>query len=800
MDAEAEIAVLLTKLYETHQRLQDLSGGQIDAVLHPGGQFRMLAETEKKLRESEERFRSLFKAAATGIAIATPQGNYVQANAAYCEMLGYTEDELQHLTFAVLTHPDDLALNQKLRDELLAGERESFLLEKRYLKKGGKIVWARHSVSATRAPGGDITTLVVIAEDITERKLAEDALRHSEERLRLITNLVPHGIFAKDAAGRHIFANPALAELAGLSIEEILGKDDFDLVQDKQQAEAYRAADLAVLQSGKKMVISEEPRTDLAGRTRVLQTIKIPFAVAETGEPAVLGVCMDITERKRTEARFRRLVDSNIQGVFFWNTHGQITGANAAFLGMVGYSREDLDAGRISWAMMTPPELAERDQRALEELATTGICEPFEKEFIRRDGTRLPIFIGAAMFEDDRSEGVCFVHDLSERKKLEQQFMRTQRMESIGTLAGGVAHDLNNILTPIALSIDILKEQYNTPQTRQILDTVAHSAQRGADIVRQLLSFARGLDGERIEIQPKQVLKELENIIKGTFPKDIQLQFSVENDVWTLSGDPTQVHQILLNLCVNARDAMPDGGRLIISAENSTLDEHYAATNLAAKPGRYVHFRVTDSGMGIPRKIIDKIFEPFFTTKDLNKGTGLGLSTVMGIVKSHAGIVNVYSEPGRGTTFNVYLPALENPSAAPQEQTRRIVMPRGNGETILVVDDETSILTITSQTLEAFGYRVVTARDGAEAVAIYAEKKNEIAVVLTDVKMPIMDGTMLIGVLLRINPAVKIVRASGFSSNISGSNFPEAGAKHVLTKPYNTEALLKTMRAILEEA
>jgi PAS domain S-box-containing protein len=420
-DPQAEIAALLANLYETQERLQNLSGGQIDAVRHPGAQFYMLQETEKKLRESEERFRILFAAAATGIAVAAPDGLYLQANAAYCRMLGYTEEELQHLTFAMLTHPDDLVLNQKLRDELIAGERESFVLEKRYLKKDGQTVWVRHSVSATHNREGDVMTLLAIAEDVTERKLTEDALRHSEERLRLITNLVPHGIFAKDAAGRHIFANPALAELAGLSIEEILGKDDFDLVKDKEQAEAYRAADLAVMQSGQKMVISEEPRTDLTGQTRILQTIKIPFTVGETDEPAVLGICMDITERKRTEARFRRLVDSNIQGVFFWNACGQITGANAAFLGMVGYTREDLDAGRISWATMTPPEMVEKDQRVLEELAATGICKPFEKEFIRCDGTRLPIFIGAAVFEDDRTQGVCFVHDLSERKKLEKQ-------------------------------------------------------------------------------------------------------------------------------------------------------------------------------------------------------------------------------------------------------------------------------------------------------------------------------------------------------------------------------------------
>jgi PAS domain S-box-containing protein len=758
-----------------------------------------LHETQQQLYDSEERYGGLFAATTTGIAVSTPDGRYLQANATYCRMLGYTEDELLASNFAALTHPDDLNVNVKLRDDLVAGGCENFSMEKRYLKKDGDVMWARVGVSALRSPDGDITSFIVISEDITERKRAEDALRHSEERLRLITNLVPVGIFAKDAAGRHIFANPALAELAGLSVEEILGKDDFDMVPDRAQAEVYRAHDLAVIQSGSKMVISEESRTDFSGRTRLLQTIKIPYTVPQTGEPAVLGVCTDITEPKRTEARFRRLVDSNVQGVFFWNTNGEITGANDAFLRMVGYAREDLGAGRIRWADMTPPELFEQDRRALKELATTGVCDPFEKEFIRRDGSRVPIFVGPAMFEDNHEEGFCFVLDLSERKKLEQQFLRAQRVQSIGTLAGGVAHDLNNILAPIMLSVGLLDSECDTPKSRAILKMVADSAQRGADIVGQLLSFARGLEGRRTEVQPKLLFTELESIIKDTFPKNIQLRFLVANDIWTLFGDPTQVHQILLNLCVNARDAMPDGGSLIINAENHFLDEHDAQMDEQAKAGRYVCITVTDSGTGIPPDIIHRIFEPFFTTKELNHGTGLGLSTVMAIVKQHKGIANVHSEPGKGTTFKVYLPAMETFSEGQLNQTREMILPRGNGETILVVDDETSILAITGQTLEHFGYRVLNAHDGAEAVTIYAEKRNEIAVVLTDMMMPIMDGTSLISVLLRINPAVKIVRCSGLS-NGAGNSFAEAGVTHFLTKPYTAEALVKTIRAVLEEA
>jgi signal transduction histidine kinase/CheY-like chemotaxis protein len=390
--------------------------------------------------------------------------------------------------------------------------------------------------------------------------------------------------------------------------------------------------------------------------------------------------------------------------------------------------------------------------------------------------------------------------DVTEKKKIEAQFMRAQRMESIGTLASGIAHDLNNILAPIMMSIDILKSDSDSPETKQILETIGVSAKRGADIVRQVLTFARGMEGERIEVQPKHLLNDLENIIKDTFPKDIRLQFSIPNDTWTILGDPTQVHQILLNLCVNARDAMPNGGSLTVGVQNSVLDDQYVAMNIQAKPGRYVNITVTDSGTGMPPAIVDKIFEPFFTTKELNKGTGLGLSTVMAIVKSHEGVINVYSEPGKGTAFNVYLPAMELSTEARKEQSDQASLPRGNGEMILVVDDEASILTITGQTLQAFGYQVLTATDGAHAVAVYAKHEKEISVVLTDMMMPVMDGLAMIHALMRMNPAVKVIAASGLNANGNVAKVSGAGVKHFLTKPYTAATLLKTMRAILDES
>jgi nitrogen-specific signal transduction histidine kinase/ActR/RegA family two-component response regulator len=404
------------------------------------------------------------------------------------------------------------------------------------------------------------------------------------------------------------------------------------------------------------------------------------------------------------------------------------------------------------------------------------------------------------VFQDNPNEGVAFVLDLTERKKLEQQFLRAQRMESIGTLAGGIAHDLNNVLAPIMMSIDLLKGTSSHPQAGQILAAVESSARQGAEIVRQVLSFARGLDGERVEIQTKHLVEDLKNIVGSTFPKNIQAEFFVPVDVWTILGDPTQVQQVLLNLCVNARDAMPEGGHLVLGVENCVLDAHYAAMNPGTRPGRYVQINVVDTGTGMPPGVIDKIFEPFFTTKEIGKGTGLGLSTVMAVIKSHDGLVQVESEPGRGTTFKVFLPAAETSADEQKKVTPLLALPRGQGETVLVIDDEASIVTITSQTLESFGYRVLTATDGAEGVALYAIHQEEIAVVITDVMMPVMDGAATIRALVWINPAIKIIAASGLDANGSRINVADPNVRHFLTKPYTARTLLTTLRATLEEA
>jgi PAS domain S-box-containing protein len=625
-----------------------------------------------------------------------------------------------------------------------------------------------------------------------ERQRGERTLAESEERYRSLIQKSPDG-YLVECDEEIVFANVAALRLFGADgVEQLLGRSLPELIfptsRDLVSPRSPKAQDDGI------NPLIEVLGTRLDGTTVAMEGASNAFV--HEGRPAMQVVLHDITERKRSEKRFRWLIDSNAQGVMFWNTKGEITEANDAFLLLTGYNREEVGNGCVNWIALTPPEYVKSDQQAMEEIGARGICAPYEKEYIRKDGSRVPLLIGMASFEDNPEEGVCFVVDLTERKKLEQQFLRAQRMESIGTLAGGIAHDLNNTLGPIILSLDLLKMKFTDAQSQELIAIIGSSAQRGADMVRQVLSFARGVEGRRMEVQIKHLIRDLEKIANDTFLKHIEVRTIVPQELWTVLGDPTQLHQVLLNLCVNARDAMPDGGKLTVSAENITLDAHYAGLNLDAKPGPYVFLQVEDSGTGMAPEIIGKIFDPFFTTKGIGKGTGLGLSTSLAIVKSHGGFFQVYSELGKGTKFKIYLPAQTetSPAAAAEFEAE---MPRGAGELILVVDDEVSVRQITQQTLQAFGYRVVLAFDGADAVAIFARQGAEIAAVLTDMMMPVMDGPATIQVLRRMDPAVRIIAASGLSANGHVAYAASLGVKHFLPKPYTAEMLLKALKKVL---
>jgi len=528
---------------------------------------------------------------------------------------------------------------------------------------------------------------------------------------------------------------------------------------------------------------------------------------------------MQLEEANRTLQRDigeRRAVETALR-----ESEARLARATAA--GQIGIWDWDLTTGKLVWSRMheelwglKPGEFGGTyeefrkgvhpdDRAALEKVVQQAIAERSEYQHEHRvvwpDGTmRWIAGRGTAHYDAEgraaRMSGV--VIDITERNKLEQQFLRAQRMECIGALAGGIAHDMNNVLSPIMMSLAVLQMKFPDQKTKELLEVLSAGARRGADMIRQVLSFARGVEGRRMEVQIKHLIEEIEKIARDTFPKNIAVRTDIPHDLWTVIGDPTQIHQVLLNLCVNARDAMPDGGALVLSAENALLDPHYAGLNPEAKPGRYTVLHVEDSGAGMAAEIVDKIFDPFFTTKEAGKGTGLGLSTSLGIVKSHGGFIRVYSEPGNGTKFSVYLPAQTEPAGHTAAEMAA-EMPRGNGELILVVDDESFVRQITQQTLETFDYRVIVASDGAEAASAYAARGSEIAAVLMDMMMPVLDGAATIAVLRRMNPEVRIIAASGLSANEPDRAIVNLGLRHVLTKPFTAETLLTKLRQVLDD-
>jgi PAS domain S-box-containing protein len=647
-----------------------------------------------------------------------------------------------------------------------------------------------------------VRRVMVEVEALSARRQLEQESRENEAKFRTLFDMAKDTILLLQD-GLFVDCNPSALALFGVTREQLIGQSPIHF-SPATQPDGRDSQEKA----------EEITRETMVGEPQVFEWlhqrpddtkfyVDVSLSRIELrGEPYLQAIARDITDRKQADEQIAEqaaLLDEAQDAILVRDLKGKILFWNKGAERMYGWSRKEVIGRAIGEFLTTDPKtFAEVTALTIKNGKWTGECQHQTKD--RREIT---IEARWTLIRDQAGnpKSILAINtDITEKKKIEAQFMRAQRMESIGTLAGGIAHDLNNILAPIMMSIDILKTTTKHPQAKEILETIEVSARRGADIVRQVLSFARGLEGQRIEIQPKHLLKELESIIKDTFPKGIRLHFAIPNDTWTILGDPTQVHQILLNLCVNARDAMPNGGNLTIQVENCAFDEQYAGMNIQAKPGRYVNISVTDSGSGIPPDVLDKIFEPFFTTKEIHKGSGLGLSTVMAVVKSHDGIINVYSDLGKGTTFKVYLPAAELTSEAQKKRTQLISLPRGKGEMILMVDDETSILTVTSQTLRAFGYRVLTATNGAEGVALYAENKHEIAVVLTDMMMPVMDGPATIYALMKINPEIKIIATSGLNANGSGNRAPGTGVKHLLTKPYTAEALLKTLRAILDVA
>ncbi|MBD2363330.1 response regulator [Anabaena minutissima FACHB-250] len=501
-------------------------------------------------------------------------------------------------------------------------------------------------------------------------------------------------------------------------------------------------------------------------------------------------------ERKHTEQKIRQqatLLDVTQDAIFVQNLDGQILFWNQAAELLYGWEKAAA-IGKKTQELWQENNL-ELLQIALKHLKKNHFWEG-ELHQKTRNGQDIIVASRWTLVHEfgEQPQSILVVNtEITQKKLLEAQFLRAQRLESIGTLASGIAHDLNNVLAPILMTAQLLEAQIKDERSLRLLPILINNAKRGANLVKQVLSFTRGLEGERTLLQLKHLILEIKQIIKETFPKSIEVVTKISQNLWTVFGDGTQLHQVLMNLSVNARDAMPNGGILYIEAKNLFIDESYTTMNLDAKVGPYIVVTVTDTGTGISPEILDRIFEPFFTTKEVSKGTGLGLSTVLGIIKSHGGFININTEAGKGSQFTVYLPAQETKETLEEADT---ALPPGNGELILVVDDEDSIRDITKTSLESHNYKAITASDGIEAIALYAEYQAEIFLVLTDMVMPSMDGLTTIRTLQRMNPQVKIIAVSGQSINDKLSTAHNINIQAFLSKPYTANQLLQTISMV----
>jgi two-component system, cell cycle sensor histidine kinase and response regulator CckA len=699
-----------------------------------------------------------------------------------------------------LQHRDRLVILKKPFDAMEVLQMASALTEKWRLLQQSKLKMEQLEILVADRTKVLCQTNEDLKHEVLRRERTAEALSETEERYHLLFHKNPLPMWVIDLDTLAFLAvNEAAVEQYGYSADEFASMtirnlhvpEDLPSIMDRLSPEKVRTpANGLILKHLKKDGTTIFVELD----SRV---------VTFSGREAKLALANDITERKMTEDRVREqaaLLDLASDAILVQDLSGKVSYWNKGAERLYGWGAVQARGNQMDalFPKQDKPALAAAQQELLARGEWIG-----ELRKHTQSGQEVTVSSRWTLLRNDRGEpcSVLIIDtDITEKKKLESQFLRAQRIEGIGTLATGMAHDLNNILAPILMSAGYLRWDIPPQEREKAIGRIELSVKRGAEIIQQVLTFGRGIDGERVAVKPPDLLAEISEIISQTFPKNIILEVDSQPNLGPLLGDRTQIHQVLLNLCVNARDAMPKGGYLRLRAGTTTLTEPMPALPTPAQPGPYIVFEVADTGCGISAADRERIFDPFFTTKEVGKGTGLGLSTALGIVQSHRGVVIVESEPNRGTTFKVFLPTSAD---APEKNTSEIkqLAPRGSGEVILVVDDEADVVEGLRQLLEQYNYRVYTAANGEEALDMVGRREHRIDALVTDIMMPAMDGMALIRAVRSVMPELKIIASTGLGADMGGTSrtqeLKSLGVSYFLPKPYSTDKLLTMLHQLL---
>lgn len=761
-----------------------------------------------ELRKSEEKFRTVFENAPLGIALVGTDGICMDSNPALQDMLGYSANEVNGLPVTFFTHPDDTSNDQELAAEVLEGKRERYQVEKRFRNRSGRIVWGNLNVSAVRDSNGEVQFLVGMVKDITDQKRAEESLRRSQERFHLVSTATNDAFWDWDLERNELWVNDSHSVIMGYDRASItptfemwktaLHPDDRDRVVTALEAAIARGQESW----------SDEYRIRRPDGAEVYIHDRGRLIYDSGKLVRMIGGMVDVTERRRaeelieqSERDYRTIFEQAHDAIIIFEPiDGTILDANERAWRMYGSHRREF----IGMSMLDFVNGVDAARECIGRLLAGGEQLNFETVHRRSDGSEMHLEINTSLIYYQGKPAIISINrDITERKHVSEQLRKkdellrqSQKLESVGRLAGGIAHDFNNMLTAInGYSELILRKPNLDDSIRRAVEEIRKAGERSASLTNQLLAFSRRQVLQTKVLDINEVIAETSKLLGRLIGEDIKLTTSLSADLWSVEVDPGQLTQVIMNLAVNARDAMQNGGSLLIATDNVLLDERSPELRGLAKPGDYVRLIVSDSGHGIAGDDLQHIFEPFFTTKELGKGTGLGLATVYGIVKQSGGYIWVDSELGAGTKFTIYLPRVAD-SQRDREQETSSVIPRGAG-TILVVEDEYLVRSLTRQVLEQCGYRVVEASDGVEALTKCEQLDWKIDLLMTDVVMPNMGGRELASAVAESGSQIPVLFTSGYTDDHVIRHDVISPHVNFLQKPFTVETLAHKVQEML---